>query len=86
MKKTFILSAVAISAMLGACNNSSSTNEGKTSQADTVKTQPAVNNFDTAALKTGDVFYQCPMHPEEISATTGTCSKCGMDLEKMKKN
>lgn len=28
--------------------------------------------------------YYCPMHPEETSAVKGTCSKCGMDLEKTK--
>lgn len=28
--------------------------------------------------------YYCPMHPEEVSDKPGTCSKCGMDLEKAK--
>lgn len=25
--------------------------------------------------------YYCPMHPEEVSSTSGICSKCGMNLE-----
>jgi len=25
--------------------------------------------------------YTCPMHPEIISDTMGTCPRCGMDLE-----
>jgi len=26
------------------------------------------------------VVYTCPMHPEVLSDTAGTCSKCGMAL------
>lgn len=31
------------------------------------------------------VQYTCPMHPEVVSDTTGTCPKCGMPLEIKKK-
>ncbi|MEO5572550.1 MAG: heavy metal-binding domain-containing protein [Bacteroidia bacterium] len=33
----------------------------------------------TKGIKAG--MYYCPMHPEEVSAVPGKCSKCGMDLE-----
>jgi YHS domain-containing protein len=29
-----------------------------------------------------EVFYSCPMHPEEKSMKEGKCSKCGMALKK----
>jgi len=29
-----------------------------------------------------EVFYACPMHPEERSSKQGACSKCGMALKK----
>lgn len=29
-----------------------------------------------------EVFYSCPMHPEEKSMEPGKCSKCGMALKK----
>jgi hypothetical protein len=31
----------------------------------------------------GKAMYACPMHPEVTSDKPGTCSKCGMDLEKV---
>ena len=73
MKKATILSLVILSLMLGACNNSS-TADKSTSQT-----------LDTAKLKTGDVFYQCEMHPEVLSDKPGKCSKCDMDLIKIEK-
>ena len=30
----------------------------------------------------GEVIYECPMHPEITSAAPAKCTKCGMDLEK----
>ncbi|MBI4929222.1 MAG: hypothetical protein HY841_00550 [Bacteroidetes bacterium] len=42
------------------------------------KTEQAVSN-DTAKAE-----YACPMHPEIKSDKLGTCSQCGMDLEKVK--
>jgi len=35
--------------------------------------------------KASKVLYSCPMHLEETSKKPGTCSKCGMDLERIKK-
>jgi uncharacterized paraquat-inducible protein A len=33
-----------------------------------------------------EAFYTCPMHPEVKSKKPGKCPKCGMNLEKSKKN
>jgi hypothetical protein len=77
MKTTIIFSAIALALTLGACNNSSttdSTNNAKTTES-----------LDTTKLAKGTVFYQCPMHPEVTSDKAGSCSKCGMDLEKVEK-
>ena len=35
--------------------------------------------------KTEKIKYNCPMHPEVTSNKAGTCSKCGMDLTRSKK-
>lgn len=86
MKKAIIIAFAAIALILGACNSSSTKNE-QTNSTDTSKTQ-SVNttqqfNLDTTKLKTGEVFYQCPMDKDEISNKPGSCPKCGMDLEKV---
>lgn len=77
MKTTIILSAVAIALTIGACNNSSTKSEPKNDVQQ--------SDIDTTKLKTGESFYQCPMHPEEMSDKQSSCSKCGMDLEKVEK-
>lgn len=33
-----------------------------------------------AAARAGGIRYTCPMHPEIVSATPGSCPKCGMTL------
>jgi hypothetical protein len=76
MKKTIILSALAFTMTIIACNNPSTKNESSGN----------VNSFDTTKLAQGVVFYQCPMHPEQLSDKPGSCSKCGMDLEKKEKS
>lgn len=40
---------------------------------------------DTTATQADDdaVAYACPMHPEVTGKQGDTCSKCGMDLEKV---
>lgn len=80
MNRTLILSAVALTLMLGACNNSSNKSE-QTNSSNTSQTF----NLDTTKLKSGDTFYQCKMNPEVISDKTGNCPKCGMELREMKK-
>lgn len=73
MKKIIIVLGVAFALIISACNNSS-TNSGQQSNA-----------VDTAKLKTGETYYQCEMDPDVISDKPGSCSKCGMDLEKKEK-
>ncbi len=79
MKKQIFILAVTCVFILDACNNS----------ADSSKTQDLKAtqqfNIDTTKLKTNEVFYQCPMHPEVISDKSGSCPECGMDLEKIQK-
>lgn len=80
MKTTIIFSAIALLLTFTACNNSSNTDE-KNSTNNT----EATPSLDTTKLAKGTVFYQCPMHPEVTSDKAGSCSKCGMDLEKVEK-
>lgn len=46
-------------------------------------TLPSCNNSTTADK---DSIYQCPMDPQVTSDKPGKCSKCGMDLELVKKS
>jgi hypothetical protein len=43
------------------------------------------DQVDTTKLASGTEFYQCPMHPDVISITAGTCPDCKMDLKKVVK-
>lgn len=81
MKKIFVFSIVAIAFSITACN-SSSTSEGKNNSANDSTSFHAV---DTTKLKTGDVFYQCEMHPDQVFDKVGTCPKCEMELTKVVK-
>lgn len=36
----------------------------------------------TQTMQNDSIYYSCPMHPDVISAMPGSCSKCGMQLEK----
>ncbi len=69
MKKVIILSVVAFAFTIVACNNTSKKESSGTTQETT----------------TGEPLYQCPMHPEVTSDKPGSCSKCGMDLQKVEK-
>jgi uncharacterized lipoprotein NlpE involved in copper resistance len=73
MKKIITLSAVAFALTIIACNNSATDSKQQS------------NAIDTTKMKTGETFYQCPMHPEEMSDKQSSCSKCGMNLEKVEK-
>ncbi len=75
MKGLTIMSGIAISLSIAACSSP------KTNSSDEKKT-----GIDTTAMKSGDVFYQCPMHPAVLSDKAGDCPDCGMPLEKMTKN
>jgi uncharacterized low-complexity protein len=47
----------------------------------------ACNSSSTENKQAGEnAEYSCPMHPEEKSDKPGSCSKCGMDLEKVESN
>ncbi len=73
MKKAIILSSVTFALLFSACGNSTDNKVSSTT-------------VDTTKMKTGEAYYQCPMHPEVISDKTGTCEKCGgMELQKMEK-
>ena len=39
------------------------------------------SGMDTVKTNSVKTEYTCPMHPEVISDTAGTCPQCGMDLE-----
>jgi len=70
MKKTIMLSGIALSIFIGACSNSTSTKENFVA-------------LDTIKLKAGEKFYQCPMHADITSDKESTCPKCGgMEVEK----
>ncbi len=44
----------------------------------------ACNNSSTENKQSGEkAAYACPMHPEVKSDKPGSCSVCGMDLEKI---
>lgn len=76
MKTTIIFSTLALVLTFSACNSSSNNSSNNTE---------ATQSLDTTKLAKGTVFYQCPMHPEVTSDKAGSCSKCGMDLEKVEK-
>lgn len=78
MKKISIFSTIAVALSISACTNSSTTENEQ-------KENVSQNIIDTTQLKPGETYYQCPMHPEEISDKEGSCSKCKMYLEKVEK-
>ena len=68
--KYFFVTLFTMALALTACNNSGGEKQSET--------QPAADSTTTAAM------YVCPMHPDISSEKPGTCSVCGMDLEKKK--
>lgn len=46
------------------------------------KSHPRQEQVALKADKASKVVYQCPMDTEVVSAKAGSCSKCGMKLEK----
>ena len=65
--KNAIMLPVALALMLGACNNSSNSSDH-------------FHAIDTTNLAKGAVYYQCSMHPDQISDTSDTCPVCGDEL------
>ena len=82
MKKIILLSVSVLALMISSCGNSST--DSSTNKNDSTATTQ-IFNLDTTKLKTGDVFYQCDMHPQYISDKPGVCPKCEMDLTEIKK-
>ncbi|HRH64776.1 MAG TPA: heavy metal-binding domain-containing protein [Bacteroidia bacterium] len=80
MKNKIILSATLFLMLSIGCKNSN--NQTGANKTDSTS---QTFNLDTTKLKTGDVYYQCEMHPEVISDKSGSCPKCGMDLSEIKK-
>lgn len=95
-KKTIILSTALIVFTLGGCNNSSTKTEEQ-NEAEKIHHQDADSGHhhdadsmhhhdgDASHHEMSEAMYQCPMHPEVTSDKPGTCSKCGMNLEKKAK-
>ena len=79
MKKVISILTTVFTLILGSCASSSNKNEPSNTSA----TQ--TSNLDTTKLKSGEIFYQCEMNPEIVSDKPGSCSVCGMDLEKVSK-
>lgn len=78
MKKAILSAALFISILNFGCGSKG----GNKEQGGVKLETPA----DTSKLKTGDVFYQCDMHPEVVSIEPGKCPKCGeMELSKVSK-
>ena len=46
----------------------------------------SVTSCNNSKVADKDSIYQCPMDPEITSDKPGKCSKCGMDLELIKKS
>jgi len=64
-----MFSIVALALMLGACNNSSNSSAN-------------FHAIDTSKLAKGDTYYQCSMHPDEISDTSRNCPVCSDEMVK----
>jgi uncharacterized lipoprotein NlpE involved in copper resistance len=76
MKKRILLSFISVSILaIVACNNKAPDTK-ISNKADST----AINNLPS----TKDI-YVCPMDSDIHSNKPGTCSKCGMDLEKQNK-
>ena len=74
MKRILISGILPIAFILLFSCKSNQKSEAGMESSETMQEQPVV----TDTVKTQ---YTCPMHPEIISDTMGTCPRCGMDLE-----
>jgi Heavy metal binding domain len=69
MLKSIKLSFILGALMLAACNHSS-------------KSAKNFHSIDTNQLAKGQAYYQCAMHPDEVSDTTTTCPVCDDKMTK----
>ena len=78
MKRILIIAVIAIASSLlfSACSGSST----KPNEASSADISSTLKSVDTS------VKYTCPMHPDVISDTPGTCPKCGMTMVIKKMN
>lgn len=51
----------------------------------TINTLNSCKSNKKQEIPAKEAAYKCPMHPEVTSDKPGTCSKCGMELEKQEK-
>lgn len=72
MKRILIIAVIAIASSLlfSACSGSST----KPNEASSSDISSTLKSVDTS------VKYTCPMHPDVISDTPGSCPKCGMTM------
>jgi hypothetical protein len=86
MKKVIMFSTIALAMTIAACSNATKTDENNsaTEQKQTTESAAFVR-IDTTKLAAGVEFYQCPMHPEEVTDKNVPCPQCGMDLDKVVK-
>ena len=86
MKKVIMFSAIALAMTIAACSNATKTDETKSATEQKQSGEPAAfQRIDTTKLAAGEIFYQCPMHLEEVTDKNVPCPQCGMDLDKVVK-
>jgi hypothetical protein len=76
MKKTILISAAVIAAIIASCSSPAPTDgskDAKVQDADSGR----VFNVDTTTLAAGTPYYVCWMHPKLISNKPGNCPECG---------
>lgn len=76
MKKTILISAVTIAAIIASCSSSTTTDGSKDAKVQSADSG-RVFNVDTTTLAAGTPYYVCWMHPTLISNTPGNCPECG---------
>ncbi len=83
MKKNLILILSALFATIAVSCSNHATESTAVETTETNMTEAATEEVEPQKEEsTGEekVMYTCPMHPEVISETEGTCPKCGMNL------
>lgn len=73
MKQLTVFSSIALIVFMSACSTSKTDSSSQSFK------------FDTTTVKSGEAFYQCPMHPAVLSEKQADCPECGMALGKRTK-